>query len=123
MTDLRSASREELMAIIEALMARVDALEEEVRRLRAGQGGGTPLAVKPSRAPKEKRPRKPRGRAFVRRREQQADEVRTHAVECCPECGRTLKGGWEHSRRQVIEVLCQTWVIEHVLRARRCGVC
>ncbi len=123
MTDLRSASREELIAIIEALMARVDALEEEVRRLRAGQGGGTPLAVKPSRAPKEKRPRKFRGRAFVRRREPQPDEVRTHAVECCPECGRELQGGWRHASREVIEVICQTWVVEHVLMARRCGVC
>ncbi len=123
MADLHSASREELIAIIETLLARVAALEEEVRRLRAGQGGGSGLAIKASRPPKEKRPRTHRGRAFVRRREPQPDEVRPHAVAACPECGRKLRGGWEHARRQVIEVICQRWVVEHVLVARRCGVC
>ena len=123
MENLGTASRDELIAIIEALMVRVEALEEEVRRLRAGKGGGTPLAIKPSRPPKEKQPRQHRDRAFVRRREAQPDEIRTPVVESCPDCGRTLQGGWEHSRRQVIEVICQSWVVEHVLLARRCGMC
>lgn len=123
MIDLQSASREELIELIAALMARVEALEEENRRLRAGTGGGTPLAVKPSRPPQEKHPRKHRDRAFVRRREVQADEIRTHAVESCPECGRNLQGGWEHASRQVIDVICQRWVTEHVLLGRWCGVC
>jgi hypothetical protein len=92
--NLGSATREELIAIIEALMARVEALEEEIRRLRGGKGGGTALAVKPSRPERESKPRKHRGRAFVRRREQPDEEVR-HAVERCPECGRSLHGGWE----------------------------
>ena len=94
MENLGSATREELIAIIEALMARVEALEEEIRRLRGGKGGGSPLAVKPSRPPKEKQERKHRDRAFVRRKEQPDEEVR-HAVERCPECGRSLHGGWE----------------------------
>ena len=62
MENLGAASREELVAIIEALAARVAALEEENRRLRQGKGGGTPLAVKPSRPPKEKKTRKRRDR-------------------------------------------------------------
>ena len=45
MENLGTASRDELIAIIEALMVRVEALEEEVRRLRGGKGGGTALAV------------------------------------------------------------------------------
>ena len=98
-------------------------MEEEVRRLRQGQGGGRPLAVKPSRPPKEKKERKRRDRAFVRRREE-PDEVRYHAVESCPDCGRKLCGGWEHRRRQVIQIeLPPVRVIEHVVMARRCGVC
>ena len=128
--DLPSASREELIELVSTLLAevgrleaRVTELEEENRRLRTGPGGGSPLAVKPSRPPKEKRPRQPRDRAFVRRREQQPDEVRTHAVEFCPQCGRKLHGGWRHASREVIEVVFQTRVIEHVLVGRWCGVC
>jgi len=127
--NLAAATREELITIIaaqqaqlEALLARVEALEEEVRRLRGGKGSGPPLAIRPSRPPKENRPRKPRDRAFVRRREPADEEVR-HVVEQCPDCGRSLHGGWEHDRRQVIEVVLQRWVTDHVIWARRCGVC
>ena len=91
MKDLEKASREELLEIIAALVARVGALEEELRRLRAGKGGGTPLAVKPSRADREKKERKRRDRSFVRRREQPT-ELRYHAVECCPDCGWKVAG-------------------------------
>jgi DNA-directed RNA polymerase subunit N (RpoN/RPB10) len=120
--NLGAASREELIAIVEALLARVAELEEEVRRLRQGKGGGAGVAVKPSRLPREKRERKRRDGAFVRRREP-PDEVVHHTVERCPDCGRELHGGWEHDRRQVIEVVMQRRVIDHVMWARRCGVC
>lgn len=123
MENLSTASREELIAIIEELMARVEELEEEVRRLRGGKGGGTAMAVKPRRPERENKERKRREQAFVRRREEKPDEVRRHVVESCPDCGRKLHGGWAHARRQVIEVMFQTRVVEHVLVARRCGVC
>lgn len=123
MKDLASASREELLEIIAALVARVEALEEENRRLRRGGGGGVQLAIKPSRPPKQKKERKRRDRAYVRRRER-PDEIVYHAMESCPECGRKLCGGWEHRRRQVIEVvLPRVRVVEHVVVARRCGIC
>ncbi len=128
MQELTSASREELLEIIQSLLgrvqeleARVTQLEEENRRLRQG-GGGMPLVVKPSRPRKEKQPRKPRLQAFVRRRET-PDEVRYHAAECCPDCGRKLQGGWPHRRRQTIELVLQKKVVEHVLVGRWCGVC
>jgi len=127
--EIGALSRDELIVIVtaqqaqlEVLAARVAALEEEVRRLRQGKGGGTPLAVKPSRPPKEKKTRKRRDRSFVRRKEA-PDEVRYHAVESCPDCGRKLCGGWEHRRRQSIEVIVQLKVVDHVILARRCGVC
>jgi len=127
--NLAAATREELIAIIAtqqaqiaALMVRVAELEEEERRLRGGKGGGTALALKPSRPERESKPRKHRGRAFVRRKEQPDEEVR-HVVERCPDCGRSLHGGWEHARRQVIEVVLQRRVVDHVIWARRCGVC
>lgn len=122
MENLSTATREELIAIIEALVARVEELEEEVRRLRAGKGGGKARVVKASRPEGEQKERKHRDRAFVRRKEQADEEVR-HAVERCPDCGRRLEGGWEHSRRQVIEVVLQRRVVDHVIWARRCGVC
>ena len=122
MENLTAATREELIAIIETLLARVAELEEEIRRLRQGKGGGAGVVVKPSRPPREPRERKQRDRAFVRRREPADEEVR-HAVEQCPKCGRGLHGGWEHDRRQVIEVVVQRRVIDHVIVGRWCGVC
>jgi transposase len=125
---LPSLSQSELIQIIlqlreevAALHARVAELEEENRKLREGKG--TPLVVKPSRPKREKQKRKPRGRAFVRRREGEPTERRAHALEECPECGRRLHGGWEHARREVIEVVFQTRVIEHVFLGRWCGIC
>ena len=70
MGDLATATREELIAIIEALAARVAELEEENRRLRGGGGKDVPAWVKPNRPKQEKGERKRRGQAFVRRREQ-----------------------------------------------------
>ncbi len=138
MQELHTATRDELLSVIHALVAQVEALQsqveglqvqvraqaEEIARLRKGGGGkDVPAWVKPNRPAREKKDRKPRGQAFVRRRES-PDEIRVHACECCPKCGRTLTGGWEHRRRQVIEILPpRVRVIEHVLIARRCGVC
>jgi len=129
-TDPQQASREELLEIIAAQQAQiarlseqVAKLEEENRRLRQGGGSAAPLWVKPNRPPKEKQDRKRRGQAFVRRREEPA-EIRHHALENCPDCGRPLSGGWEQRRRQVIEItLPQVRVIDHVVMARWCGVC
>jgi len=127
---LERASRGQLLemiglqqAQIEELVARVAELEEENRRLRRGGGSGVELWVRPSRPPKEKKERKERGQAFVRHREE-PQEICHHALERCPDCGRKLEGGWEHRRRQVIElVLPRVRVVDHVVIARRCGVC
>lgn len=113
-----------MLAKVEALEARVTELEEENRRLRRGKGGGRLVAMKPSRPPQEEpKERKRRDRGYARPREEQVDERVEHAVEQCPECGRKLEGGWEHASRQVLEVVVQKRVVEHVFMARRCGVC
>jgi transposase len=113
---------EVLTAQVSALRARVAELEAENAQLR-GKGGGMPSWVKANRPPREKKPRKRRLQACVRRREQ-PDEIQEHAVECCPDCGRRLAGGWLQSSRQVIEVtLPQVRVVEHRFVGRRCGVC
>ena len=128
--DLERACREELVEIIGGLLARLEGLEARLAeleaenlRLRRGGGSQTELSIKPSRPPKEKKERKHRAQAFVRRREK-ADEVRYHHLERCPDCGAKLTGeGWEHRRHQVIELELRRRVVDHVVLARRCGVC
>lgn len=124
-------TREELISIILELREKVAALEKENAELRArlGMGGGSnvkPEWVKPNRVERraaEREERKRRKHSFVRRREVPTREVR-HAVERCPDCGRSLSGGWEVSRHQVIEIPdTPIEIIDHVLIARRCGIC
>ena len=106
-------------------------LEAEVEMLRAmlsGGGGGSSAApfVKPNRQQRreqERAERKKRKQSFSHKR-MAATEVIEHAVETCPDCGKKLSGGYVHGRRQVIEIpQAPVRVIDHVLIARRCGVC
>jgi len=131
-------TREELIAENARLRAesvelkeKIGALEAEVEMLRSmlsGGGNGSSAAplIKPNRRQRreaERRERKKRNQSFGRKRDIPTEEVR-HVLERCPDCGRRLSGGWEHSRRQVIEIpRTPARIIEHVLIARRCGVC
>lgn len=132
--------REELVAVIRRLEARIEALESENAKLRGllaqkvgpgasgsgGSGSSKPLWVKANRQPKAEGKRKER----KKRQENHARRVETpteyviHAVGVCPDCGRKLDGGWVHRRRQVIDLPCQPYVVrEHVVLRRYCGVC
>lgn len=113
------------------LKERLAALESEVEMLRnmlSGGGKGSSAApfIKPNRQQRreaDRAERKKRSQSFVRKLDVATEEVR-HTVENCPDCGRKLRGGWEHARRQVIEIPdTPVKVIEHVLIARKCGVC
>ena len=131
-------TREELIALIEALCAENAALKQqlvvltaEVEMLRdklSGGGNGSSAApfIKPSRQQRraaERAERKERKHSFGRKREAATREVR-HALDTCPDCGRKLSGGWVAGRRQTIEIpQAPIEIIDHVLIARRCGVC
>lgn len=131
-------SREELIAVARLQAERIAELEQKVSELLqevevlrerlggGGRGNGLPPFVKPSRPKREggeKKARKKRAQAFVRKREE-ATREEIHAVERCPGCGRKLEGGTVHRRRQVIEIPeTPVEVIDHVLVRRRCGVC
>lgn len=120
--DLTHASREDLLAVIATLQARVADLE---RRLGSSGGGGMPglKPAAPARSRATGQPRKRRGHAFVRPR---ATPTRTeeHAAATCPDCGTPLAGGWLHRRREVIELpMAPAEVVEHRIVARQCGVC
>jgi len=126
-----SRTREELIAENAFLKEKLAVLEAEVEMLRdklSGGGNGSSAApfIKPNRQQRreaERAERKKRKSSFALKRDVATEEVR-HAVEKCPDCGRKLSGGWEHARRQVIEIPdTPVKVIDHVLIARKCGVC
>lgn len=141
MTGLDRLSNSQLIALLEQALAanaqlqsRVVALEEQLQQgqqdnlaLRAKRDAGnaskTPAWVKPNRPVAAKTARKKRQNNFARKR-QEPTAVQVHGVEVCPDCGRTLSGGWVHRRRQVIEIPpTPATIVEHIVMARHCGVC
>ncbi|MDM8000369.1 MAG: IS66 family transposase [Dehalococcoidia bacterium] len=131
MSGLADLTREELIELINAQHQEIEALKGEVEMLRSiltGGGSGSSAApfVKPNRQQRreaERKARKKRSQSFARKRDVPTETVE-HAVDICPDCGRKLSGGWVHSRRQVVEIPeTPIRVIEHLVIARRCGVC
>lgn len=117
------------------LRAEVASLREEVADLQAklaritdgGDGPGPSVPqdnpLKKQKERKERKERKKRAQNFARKREK-ADRAVPHASDTCPDCGRKLKDGWEHARRQVIDIpSAPAEVIDHIIIARYCGVC
>lgn len=114
-------------AVIAQLELRVSELEVEVAQLRKGggstPGGSLPAFVKPNRPARELKPRKARSNGSARRIEKPTRVVR-HVVESCPDCGRSLSGGWLHRSRQIIDIPDISYeVAEHQFIRRHCGVC
>lgn len=146
METLTSLSKEGLIALVLQLRAiveqqaqtlrlyakRIEELEQEIAVLKNGGKGGKsppPDWIKPNSrsettAPAaSKTPRKKRQHNFTWRR-REPTKVVEYACEHCPDCGRGLSGGWEYSRHQIIEIPpLEVEVIDHVVIARRCGVC
>ncbi len=131
-------TREELIELIEMLRAENAELKQQLADLSAevemlrdklsGGGNGSSAApfIKPSRQQRreaERTERKKRKQSFVRKRALATEEI-PHALEHCPDCGKTLSGGYEQSRHQVIEIPhTPVRIIDHVIIARRCGYC
>lgn len=126
--NLETASREELMALVQTLSAMVGTLTERVRVLESQVSNGGPGRSMPGTKPTEPSarpptPRTPRGIAFVRRRSLPTATV-THAPDQCPDCGSRLFGGWVQRTREVLDLaLPAVTVTEHRLVARTCPRC
>lgn len=112
----------ELRGVVARQAQRITELEQEVARLRGG-GSSTPLNIKPSVARKENAPRKRRKHSFARQT-LVPTRVVLHAVDECPDCGRSLDGGHLKWRHQVVEIPKVTVeVTDHLFVERYCGVC
>jgi transposase len=119
-------TRDELLSLIATLRAELTTARAEITALREelATKSGPPPWVKANAPPREKPPRKKRAHGASRRCAAAPDEILTHTVDTCPDCGHALTGGWEASTRE-------TWrfprepvrVLRHVCWARRCGVC
>ena len=111
----------ELLATVQRQAERICQLEEEISKLTGPKG--KPEWVKPNAPKKEKGERKRRMQSFARQ-SLPVTQVRYHAVEECPECGRKLTGGSVKWKHQVIEIpQTPVEVTDHLFVERRCGVC
>lgn len=121
-----AVSEKEMAELLRA-MATLEKENAELRARVGGDGGAsTPGWVKPNRKERrdaERKARKKRAESFSRKR-QVPTEVVYHAVDTCPDCHRKLSGGWEHDRRQVVDLPdARIRVRDNVRIARRCGIC
>jgi len=135
---LLTADRAELLQIIALQEQTIIELQAEVLSLRAeltkqqaqsGDSGSlaarsVPAFVKPNRPQRPAdQPRKKRAKGFARRRSVATRRVE-HAVDQCPACGCTMRGGSVKRTRQVLHIpLVPLEVVEHVFIERRCPQC
>ena len=128
-TDLRTADRDTLIAIIIRQQAIIESLEKRVGQLEGrakSKGSGRMPGLKPKAERKPDQPKKPRKRrpqGFARTRMTPTQRVE-HALEQCPRCGTQLSGSWPHHTREVIELpQVPAAVTEHAYIARTCPGC
>ena len=135
-SDLTTADRDFLIAIIAQLQATVleqqRVIERLERRIAELEGRAKPdgpprmpglKASSGRQPPAQQQPRKQRRHGFARPRMTPTHRVE-HVVESCPDCGAHLSGGWTQRTREVIELpVVPVQVTEHVFIARTCPVC
>lgn len=122
------------IARLKALVVELEAENERLRKLVSGQGPppaakppalcDLPHFVKPNRLKRQdKKHRRQRDMGYSRPLGEPT-RIEEHALDACPDCGRTLVGGWLHGEREVIDIpSCMMEVVRHRFTARWCGAC
>jgi hypothetical protein len=118
--ELEQASREELLAIIAQLQARIEELE---RRLGRSGGKGMPGLKPKGEDPAPKKERKRRAEGCGRERGTPPMIV-SHAMDRCPQCDIALVGGSVKRTREVIELApSPVQISQHQYLERRGPLC
>ncbi len=127
--DRTTASRSELLQLIDEQQLTIARLEARIAELEARLGGGNPRGM-PGHKPQQtvsvrpKRPRKRRPHGFGRVRATTVTTQVAHALDACPQCGYALRGGSVKRTREVLEVApAPVQVIEHQYVERVCPQC
>ena len=128
-SDLRTAERDALIAIIIRQQGIIESLEKRIAQLEGraeSKGEGRMPGLKPKADGKADQPRKPRKRrpqGFGRTRMTPTQRVE-HVLEQGPDCGTQLSGGSTHHTREVIDLpQVPVEVTEHAYIARTCPGC
>lgn len=132
MSDLLTAPRGELIKLIYELTERIEILESELARVKAGENQKDkdapqvkmPFWIKPNKKQKKKAIRRKRDLAYTRKKEIPTEQI-FHAAENCSNCGDTLLGkptvAYTH---QVIDIPVVSYTVtEHVICRRWCLKC
>jgi len=137
--NLQSASRRELICLIEALQERhakqlevIASLEKRIEELEKKLREPPPepvlppkvrVRVKASGPRGEKKPRKKRAKGYGRKRSKPTRYVE-HALDMCTACGQKLSGGSVKRTREVLHIpIVRMEVIEHQFIERKCVAC
>lgn len=132
MSDLLTAPRGELIALIYELTEKIEILENELARVKADlhgkgkdkQSNVLSSFIKPNKKLKKKTIRKRRNEAYVRKKETPTEKI-FHTVESCSNCGSDFLGkpsvAYTH---QVIDIPVTPYTVtEHVVLRRWCLKC
>ena len=135
MDTLDTLTKEQLIALVKeqaeapkAAQQAIAALQEEIARLKSGGSGNKPerelpAFVKAQLKPAPSKLRKKRAQNFTQHRLPPTEQV-VHACETCPDCHGPLRGGWERSRRQGIDLPpIVPRITDHITLSRHCGRC
>ncbi|MDO8700503.1 MAG: IS66 family transposase [Deltaproteobacteria bacterium] len=132
MSDLLTAPRGELIALIYELTEKIEILESELARVKAEKAQKDkdtpqtkiPFWVKSNKKQKKKTIRKKRNTAYTRKKEVPTEQI-FHAAGSCSNCGNVLFGkptvAYTH---QVIDIPVVSYTVtEHVICRRWCLKC
>ncbi len=113
---------------IQELSKQLIILQQENKNLRKQllekNSSNPPLSIKPNIKRKKKRKKRKKRKANFARKREVPTEIRKHAFDCCPDCGKKLFEGWLKSQRQIIDLpIKPVEIIEYQVFEHWCPNC